>query len=90
MKFQETGFALNQRAVAPYMSHLLDYSCAMNNRGLENTETKEEPALATFGEAELVRIDGRIFLRGGSMVDRIEAMEWMSIYMPEENVAIHR
>ena len=90
MKFQETGLAPDHRAVAPYMSHLLDYSCAMNNRGLENTETKAEPALATFGEAELVKIDGRIFLRGGSMLDRIEAMEWMSILMPEENVTIDR
>jgi hypothetical protein len=36
-----------------------------------------------FGEAALVRIEGRIVLRGGSMTDRMEALEWLSMFMPD-------
>jgi hypothetical protein len=39
--------------------------------------------IAQFGEAVLVRMDGRIVLRGGSMADRTEALEWLSMFMPE-------
>jgi hypothetical protein len=40
--------------------------------------------LAQFGEAVLVRINGQIVLRGGSMADRMEALEWLSMFMPDE------
>ena len=39
--------------------------------------------LAQFGEAVLVRLEGRIILRGGSMTDRMEALEWLSTFMPD-------
>ena len=42
-----------------------------------------DEVIAQFGEAVLVRIDGQIVLRGGSMADRTEALEWLSTSMPE-------
>jgi hypothetical protein len=36
-----------------------------------------------FGEAVLVRVGGRVVLRGGSMADRMEALEWMAMFMPD-------
>jgi hypothetical protein len=46
--------------------------------------------IATFGEAALVRQDGEIELRGGSMADRVEALEWMSLMMPGEAVRVRK
>jgi hypothetical protein len=39
--------------------------------------------IAQFGEAILVRINGQIVLCGGSMADRTEALEWLSMFMPD-------
>ena len=51
------------------------------------TPARDEEIVARFGEATLVRSGGqsgvRIGLRGGSMADRMEALEWMAIFMPE-------
>jgi hypothetical protein len=49
-----------------------------------------EEVIATFGEARLVRVEGRIELHGGSMSDRMEALEWMALTLPDEMVDIHR
>jgi len=46
-------------------------------------ETGAGEVIAQFGEAVLVRMDGGIVLRGGSMADRTEALEWLSMFMPE-------
>ncbi|HKX62260.1 MAG TPA: hypothetical protein VJS65_10455 [Verrucomicrobiae bacterium] len=46
-------------------------------------ETGAGEVISQFGEAVLVRMDGRIVLRGGSMADRTEALEWLSMFMPE-------
>ncbi len=43
-----------------------------------------------FGEAQLVKVNGRIRLRGGSMADRTEALEWLSLFMPDEVVRVER
>jgi len=40
--------------------------------------------IAVFGEAHLVRVEERIELRGGSMADRTEALEWLVQAMPSE------
>lgn len=40
--------------------------------------------IAQFGDAVLVRVGGRVILRGGSMADRMEALEWMAMFMPDE------
>jgi hypothetical protein len=44
--------------------------------------------IATFGDARLVRVNGRIHLRGGSMSDRMEALEWLSLFMPEATASV--
>ena len=50
--------------------------------------TINEELIATFGEARLVRVNGTICLRGGTMADRMEALEWLSLMMPETVVCI--
>jgi hypothetical protein len=54
------------------------------------TRLRAEEVIATFGEARLMRVDGRIELRGGSMSDRMEALEWVARTLPDEMVDIHR
>jgi hypothetical protein len=44
---------------------------------------QSEEVLAIFGEARLVRVNGRVYLRGGSMTERMEALEWLSILEPQ-------
>ena len=53
-------------------------------------DISEEQVVASFGEAKLVKVDGTLQLRGGSMSDRIEALEWISIFLPEESVRLER
>ncbi len=60
----------------------------MKNPIISCGESLQEEVIATFGEARLVRVAGRIQLREGSMSDRMEALEWMSIFMPEESVCV--
>jgi len=45
-----------------------------------------EVLIASFGEARLLRVDGALRLTGGSMADRMEALEWVAMFMPEERV----
>jgi hypothetical protein len=49
---------------------------------------QEPEILAKFGEASVVRIDGKLYLRGGSMADRIEALEWLARFLPGEAVSM--
>ena len=53
-------------------------------------EPKEGETIAQFGEAKLVRVEGRIRLRGGSMADRIEALEWLELFHPNEVACVER
>lgn len=50
----------------------------------------KEEVLGNFGEARLVRSEGKIHLRGGSMADRIEALEWVAMFLPDEVVCMDR
>ena len=61
----------------------------MKNRVFQPLPTEGEQVIATFGEAKLVKVDGKIQLRDGSMADRMEAMEWISLFMPDEVVSIN-
>jgi hypothetical protein len=56
---------------------------------LEDKSRREE-VVAIFGEARLLKADGRIELHGGSMSDRTEALEWMSLFMPDEVVRMRK
>ena len=42
----------------------------------------EGEVMASWGEARLIKyLDGRLELRGGSKEDRIEASEWISMFL---------
>ena len=60
----------------------------MKNRVFQPPPEGDEQIIATFGEAKLVKVDGQIQLWGGSMADRMEAMEWVSLFLPDEAVNI--
>jgi hypothetical protein len=51
---------------------------------------RDEEIIAIFGDARLVKVNGRIELRGGSMSDRLEALEWIALTLPDEMVDIRR
>ena len=53
-------------------------------------ENQEDELIAVFGEARLLRTAGRLELRGGSMSDRTEALEWLSIFMPDAVATVKR
>jgi hypothetical protein len=52
-------------------------------------EGEAEIEVARFGDAVLIRSRGRIVLRGGSMADRTEALEWMALFMPDAVTSLH-
>jgi len=51
---------------------------------------QSEEVLAIFGEARLVRVNGRVYLRGGSMAERTEALEWLSLFEPQTVACVGR
>jgi len=56
---------------------------------VEKTASSESPhpaeeLIASFGETRLVRVHGRLQLHGGAMSDRLEALEWISMFLPGE------
>ena len=71
------------------MSHPWAQNRAMKNHVIENWGAAGV-VIASFGEARLVKVDGRIELRGGTMADRMEALEWISLFMPDEAARIRR
>ena len=62
----------------------------MKNQISELVTDRTEETIALFGDARLVRVNDSICLRGGSMADRMEAVEWLSLMMPEAVVSIGR
>jgi hypothetical protein len=49
---------------------------------LERLNQAEAETIATFGEAKLVKtLNGKYELRGGSPHDRVQAREWISLFM---------
>jgi hypothetical protein len=62
----------------------------MKNRMTIPAEDRNEELIACFGEARLVRVNGQIQLRGGSMADRAEALEWLALFLPEEAAGVRR
>ena len=53
-------------------------------------ELTEEILIAHFGDARLMRIEGRIELRGGTMSERAEALEWMAMFLPDEVLRVKK
>ena len=66
------------------MSERFKYSHRMKNRIKERMETTAEAkfVIAEFGEAKLVRVGAKVLLEGGSMADRLDALEWAKINLP--------
>ena len=62
----------------------------MKNEILNDAVKPREEVIAMFGEAQLIRVDGDLELRGGSMADRTEALEWVMIMMPAEAPRLRR
>jgi len=60
----------------------------MKNRMDIETGYKQEQLIATFGQAELLKMDEGMVLRGGSSSDRSEALEWISLFLPEEFASV--
>ena len=67
------------------MSERFAYSLFMKNRIKEGMETAEETkfVIAEFGEAKLVRMGAKVLLEGGSMADRLDALEWAKTNLPK-------
>ena len=62
----------------------------MKNRTEEIIQDRQEEFVAVFGEARVVRVNGKIHLRGGSMADRSEALEWLAMFLPGEVACVER
>jgi len=62
----------------------------MEHRVMERGNPDDGEVIASFGEATLVKVDGRMQLRGGSMADRLEALEWIALFLPEEVAMVQR
>ena len=56
----------------------------MKNRMDIETGYNRQQLIATFGAAELLKLDDGMVLRGGTAADRTEALEWISLFLPEE------
>ena len=56
----------------------------MKNRIKERMEaaTETKIIIAEFGDAKLVRIGAKVCLEGGSMADRLDALEWAKVNLP--------
>lgn len=70
--------------VPPQMSDRSGYPTRMKNRIKERMETTAETrhVIAEFGDAKLVRVGAKVCLEGGSMADRLDALEWAKINLP--------
>jgi hypothetical protein len=61
----------------------------MKNR-IEDSDRETAEIIATFGEARLLKVNDTIVLRGGSMADRMEALEWLATFRPESVPGVGR
>jgi hypothetical protein len=54
----------------------------MRNRTFFSPFKDEGELIASWGEARLIKyLDGKVELKGGSKEDRIEAREWISMFL---------
>ncbi len=61
---------------------------SMKNRMKEKAGPPEtSQTIAEFGDARLVRCGAKVFLEGGSMADRMDALEWARSNLPGVRVA---
>lgn len=68
--------------VGPFLSYHTAQAGGMKT--LFRIDESKENLVTSFGSARLVQnLDGRFELRGGSQADRIEAHEWVSMFLHE-------
>ena len=72
------------------MSDAERHTLRMNDRMEQITDERQDGLVAEFGEARLTREKGRLHLRGGSMTDRMEALEWVAMFLPDEVACVRR
>lgn len=72
------------------MSEAERHTLRMNDRMEQITDERQDGLVAEFGEARLTREKGRLHLRGGSMTDRMEALEWVAMFLPDEVACVRR
>jgi len=72
------------------LSDAESHTLRMNNRLEQITDERQNGLVAEFGEACLTRENGRLHLRGGSMADRMEALEWAAMFLPDEAPFLRR
>ncbi|MGY8674451.1 MAG: hypothetical protein ACKVHO_17910 [Verrucomicrobiia bacterium] len=58
------------------------------NKSERETGLKGEKLIASFGDARLLKSDAGVRMQGGSMADRMEAMEWVSMFMAEVRLMV--
>ena len=76
--------------VPPPLSDAAPQTPGMNKRMEQLTDERQDGLVAEFGEARLTREQGRLHLRGGSMTDRMEALEWVAMFLPDEAPCVRR
>ena len=76
--------------VPPPLSDATRHNPRMNKRMEHTTDEWQDGLVAEFGEARLTREHGRLHLRGGSMADRMEALEWIALFLPDEVACVRR
>jgi len=59
----------------------------MKNRLNDVVGNEDLIVIAVFGDARLVRIGRRVHLEGGSMADRMEALDWALANLQEPVLA---
>ena len=66
------------------MSRVVCQNPVMKNLSEMVLERDREDVIAMFGQGRLVQLSRvRVELRGGSKADEIEAVGWISMFMPE-------
>lgn len=76
--------------VPPPLSDAAVQTPRMNYRMDQITDERLDGLVAEFGEARLTREQGRLHLHGGSMADRMEALEWVAMFLPDEVPCVRR
>jgi hypothetical protein len=80
----------SHRHVTPPLSDAERHTLRMNDRMEQITDERRDGVVAEFGEARLTRVKGRLHLCGGSMADRMEALEWVAMFLPDEVAGVRR
>lgn len=75
-------------ALGPFLSHPPCESRRMRKLSEMVPDREDDDVIALFGQGRLVRVSRMLLeLRGGLPADEIEALGWVSMFMPEAVLA---